>query len=70
MMFKRLSVVSESPTGQNLAFRDNRIGLVAVGKVYIDKILSGGYEQYHLRTINGKLTIISNPDKSLANYLG
>lgn len=69
-MFQRLSVVKESPTGRNLVFRDNRTGLVAVGKVYVDKILTGGYGQYHLRTINGKLTIVSNPDKILSNNLG
>ena len=69
-MFKRLSVVKESPTGRNLVFRDNRTGLVAIGKVYVDKILNGGYGQYHIRTINGKLTIVSNPDKSLTNNLG
>lgn len=69
-MFQRLSVVKESPTGRNLVFRDNRTGLIEIGRAYVEKILNGGYSQYHLRMINGELTIVSNPDKSLSNNLG
>ena len=69
-MFKRLSVVKESPTGRNLTFRDNRTGLVGMGKVFVEKIPHGEYGKYHIRIINGIPTIVSNPDKSLANNLG
>lgn len=69
-MFQRLSVVKESPTGRNLVFQDNRTGLVDIGRAFVEKILKGGYGQYHIRIINGEPTIVSNPDKSLSNNLG
>lgn len=69
-MSKRLSVVKESPTGRNLVFRDNYARHMELGRIVVDKILRGGYSEYHLRMINGELTVVSNPDKSLANNLG
>ena len=69
-MFKRLSVVKESPTGRNLVFRDNRTRQIEIGRLVVEKILNGGYGKYHIRMINGVPTVVSNPGKSVANNLG
>ena len=69
-MFKRLSVIKESPTGRNLVFRDNITHRIEIGQLFVEKILNGGYGKYHIRMINGIPTVVSNPDRSLANNLG
>ena len=69
-MFKRLSIIKESETGRNLVFRDNRTRRVEIGQIVVNKILNGGYGKYHIRMINGIPTVVSNPDRSLANNLG
>lgn len=69
-MFKRLSVAKESEAGRILVFRDNRTRQVEIGRIFADKVLGGNFGGYHIRIINGIPTIVSNPDRSLANNLG
>ena len=39
-------------------------------KEFVKEIKNGSYKNYHVRTINGIETPVSNPDKSALNNLG
>lgn len=66
---KRVSVTKESDSGRNLRFHDNRGGGHMSRAEFVKKIEAGQYPNYHVRTINGVKTPVSNPDKSEVNNL-
>jgi len=68
-MRKRISVVNESETGRNTRFLDNSTGMQMTRTQFVRKIESGAYPHYHVRTINGVKTPVSNPDSSENNNL-
>lgn len=67
---KRVSVTKESPSGRNIAFRDNKTGQKMTRNQFVQQINKGNYQNYHIRTINGVKTPASNPDRSTRNNLG
>lgn len=69
MVRKRVTVTSESDTGRNLKFRDNHTGAKMTRKQFVDEIQKGGYQNYHVRKMNGLKTPVSNPDGSKNNNL-
>ena len=68
-MGKRVSVLSESESGRNQQFRDNRTREVMSRPTFVEKIERGVYDNYHVRIINGVKTPVSNPDGSEGNNL-
>lgn len=70
MAKKRISVTSETESGRNRRFRDNRTGEDMSRADLVRRIRNGEYEDYHVRNINGVPTPASNPDHSEANNLG
>jgi hypothetical protein len=69
MARKRITVTQESKTGRNEEFHDNYTDKDMSRKQFVSEIKQGGYQNYHVRTINGVETPVSNPDKSQANNL-
>ena len=69
MARKRVSVTHESESGRNLQFRDNYRGGSMSRSQFVSAIESGKYPHYHVRTINGVKTPVSNPDGSERNNL-
>ncbi len=69
MARKRITVTQESKTGRNEKFHDNYTGKDMFRKQFVSEIKQGEYQNYHVRTINGVETPVSNPDKSEANNL-
>lgn len=69
-MPKRVSVRAESESGRNEQFHDNFKGRDMNREEFVDLIKQGEYENYHVRTINGIETPVSNPDKKRNNNLG
>lgn len=69
-MPKRISVKSESKTGRNEQFHDNFKGHDMSRAQFVNRIKQGEYDNYHVRTINGVETPVSNPDKKRNNNLG
>ncbi len=70
MARKRITVTNETNTGRNTNFRDNYTGKNMTRNQFVNEINNGNYENYHIRTINGVETPVSNPDKSRNNNLG
>lgn len=68
-MPKRITVVSESDSGRNERFRDNRTGATMSRPDFIKQIENGRYDNYHVRVVNGVKTPVSNPDRSENNNL-
>lgn len=66
----RVSVNSESDTGRNLTFHDNKTGRNMNANQFVKSIENGKYPDYHVRVIKGIPTPCSNPDKSKNNNLG
>ena len=69
-MAKRVIVTRESSGGRNLNFSDSRTGKSMTRAQFVREIRSGNYDDYHVRTINGIATPVSNPDGSSRNNLG
>jgi hypothetical protein len=70
MANKRVSVTSESATGRNTRFHDNRTGTDMSRSEFVRKIEQGSYPNYHVRDVNGVKTPASNPDGKPGNNLG
>ncbi len=70
MAGKRIKVVSESDSGRNQRFQDTRTGEQMSRANLVRTIEQGAYPNYHIRTINGVKTPVSNPDNSEGNNLG
>lgn len=68
-MPKRVKVTGESGTGRNTQFRDNFTGTDMTRAQFVGQIEQGNYENYHIRTINGVKTPVSNPDSKRNNNL-
>ena len=68
-MAKRVSVTSETDTGRNTKFHDNRTGADMTRAEFVREIEKGNYPTYHIRDINGVKTPVSNPDGSENNNL-
>lgn len=69
-MPKRITVIKESETGSNESFHDNFTGKNMTREQFVSEIEKGNYKNYHIRTINGIKTPVSNPDKTKNNNLG
>jgi hypothetical protein len=69
MTKKRVTVTSESDSGRNLNFHDNRTGKNMARTSFVKAIEGGGYPSYHVRKINGLKTPVSNPDNKESNNL-
>ena len=69
-MSKRITVVSETRSGRNVRFRDNRTGRVMSRPELVKRIEGGQYGGYHVRKIGGVKTPVSNPDRLKGNNLG
>ncbi len=69
MARKRITVTQENQTGRNQKFHDNYTGEDMSREQFVSKIKRGEYQNYHVRTINGVETPVSNPDQSEANNL-
>ena len=67
---KRVSVTQETASGRNQQFHDNYTGADMSRAGFVREIESGNYQNYHVRTINGVKTPVSNPDHSEGNNLG
>lgn len=70
MANKRISVTNQSDTGRNTRFHDNYTGQNMTRNQFVNAIKSGQYDNYHIRTINGVATPVSNPDSRANNNLG
>ena len=70
MANKRVTVTSESDSGRNHRFHDNRTGQDMSRPEFVRQIEQGKYPNYHVREINGVKTPVSNPDYSENNNLG
>ena len=68
-MGKRITVTQETATGRNVKFHDNATGANMSRAQFVKEIKSGGYENYHVRNVNGVPTPVSNPDHSKNNNL-
>lgn len=66
----RVTVNTESDTGRNLTFRDNKTGRNMNREQFVKSIEKGNYPDYHVRVINNIPTPCSNPDSSENNNLG
>ena len=69
MARKRVTVTSESDSGRNLTFHDNYNGADMTRAQFVQQINTGAYPGYHVRTVNGVKTPVSNPDGSEHNNL-
>jgi hypothetical protein len=68
-MPKRITLVSESDSGRNERFRDNRTGTIMSRQDFVKQIENERYDNYHVRVVNGVKTPVSNPDRSENNNL-
>lgn len=66
---RRVSVTKESQSGRNQKFHDNYTNQEMSRAEFVKEIQKGNYENYHVRTINGVKTPVSNPDLSTNNNL-
>lgn len=66
----RIKVTSQNKTGRNTNFKDLSTKRYMNRTQFVKAIESGKYSNYHVRTINGIKTPVSNPDKSSSNNLG
>lgn len=69
-MPKRIKVIRESSTGRNEMFHDNYTGAEMSRAQFVREIEQGSYPNYHVRTVGGVKTPVSNPDKTRNNNLG
>lgn len=69
MAYKRVKVTQESDSGRNQRFHDNNSGADMTRAQFVRKIEQGDYQNYHVRTVNGVKTPVSNPDGSEGNNL-
>lgn len=69
-MPKRISVTRENSNGRNETFHDNYTGVNMTRTQFVNEIIKGNYDNYHVRIINGVPTPVSNPDSSTNNNLG
>ncbi len=68
-MAKSVVVTSESESGRNQNFHDNKSGKDMTRAGFVKEIEQGNYNSYHVRVINGVKTPVSNPDGKEGNNL-
>jgi len=68
-MAKNVVVTSESDSGRNLNFHDNKSGKDMTRAEFVRQIENGDFSDYHVRKINGVKTPVSNPDGKEGNNL-
>ncbi|MDO8571205.1 MAG: DUF3892 domain-containing protein [bacterium] len=66
----RITVTRESETGRNEQFHDNQNGKDMSRPEFVSRIENGEYKNFHVRTVHGVKTPVSNPDNTEANNLG
>ena len=67
---KRVIVTSESDSGRNQRFHDNRTGQDMTRAQFVKEIRKGNFDDYHVRKINGLDTPVSNPNAREGDNLG
>tara|TARA_R110001592_G_scaffold37183_12_gene124209 strand:+ start:1306 stop:1524 length:219 start_codon:yes stop_codon:yes gene_type:complete len=70
MSKKYITVTKESNTGRNQQFQVTPTGEKMTRAQLVREIRNGDFPDYHVRTINGIATPVSNPDGSKKNNLG
>ena len=68
-MSKSVVVTAESESGRNQAFHDTKSGMDMSRAQFVKQIVQGNFNNYHVRTINGLKTPVSNPDGRQGNNL-
>lgn len=68
-MAKSVRVTSESDSGRNQRFHDNKSGKNMTRAGFVEEIKKGNFNDYHVRKINGLNTPVSNPDGKEGNNL-
>ena len=68
-MAKSVKVTSESDSGRNQKFHDNKSGKNMTRVQFVQEIKKGNFDDYHIRNINGLDTPVSNPDGKEGNNL-
>lgn len=68
-MAKTVKVTSESDSGRNQKFHDNKTGKNMTRSQFVQEIKKGNFPDYHVRKINGLETPVSNPDSREGNNL-
>lgn len=68
-MAKSVQVTSESESGRNQQFHDDKSGKNMTRSQFVDEIKKGNFPDYHVRKINGLATPVSNPDGKEGNNL-
>lgn len=66
---KTVHTTSESSTGRNLKFHDDKTGADMTRAQFVNEIQHGNYPEYHIRNINSIKTPVFNPDGSEGNNL-
>lgn len=68
-MAKSVVVTSESDSGRNQKFHDNKSGKNMTRAEFVKEIEGGNFNDSHVRKVNGLKTPVSNPDRSEGNNL-
>ncbi len=68
-MAKTVKVTSESDSGRNQKFHDDKTGKNMTRTQFVQEIKQGHFPDYHVRKINGLPTPVSNPDRKEGNHL-
>ena len=68
-MAKTVVVTSESDSGRNQKFHDNKSGKNMTRVEFVKQIEQGKFNDYHVRKINRLKTPVSNPDNKEGNNL-
>lgn len=69
MVKKSITVAREKPSGLNTHFNVPGQGVVTRG-VLAGQVQRGEHDGYHVRRVDGRRVIASNPDGSTRNNLG
>lgn len=65
---KQIKVTKQSQSGRNEMFQVGKRSMSR--QTLVQSIENGNHPNYHIRTINGVKTPVSNPDKNANNNLG
>jgi len=68
-MAKSVRVISESESGRNQKFHDDKSGKNMTRAEFVQEIKKGNFDDYHIRMVNGLATPVSNPDRKESNNL-
>jgi len=68
-MAKSVRVISESESGRNQKFHDDKSGKNMNSAEFVKEIKKGNFNDYHIRKVNGLATPVSNPDRKESDNL-